>query len=220
MKLSKVFLILLFCSTMFGCAASGMKDVEPSGFLNDYSNLNPGQKDEAALLYINPATDFKSYDKIAFQRIRIVLVDESTSKEIDPDMLAELTSYYQNALFEAVEDGYKIVDKPGPGVLMVRVAITGVRPSSPVSNTMSTLIPVGMAVAGATKAASGDNLGTGEAATEIELLDSLTGERLAAAVDRRQGGKSAFRGKWEDTKDAFDYWAKRFRQRLDEARGM
>jgi hypothetical protein len=77
-----------------------------------------------------------------------------------------------------------------------------------------------MIVAGATKAASGDNLGTGEAGTEIELLDSLTGERLAAAMDRRQGGKGVFRGKWEDTKEAFDFWAKRFRQRLDEVRGV
>jgi hypothetical protein len=52
------------------------------------------------------------------------------------------------------------------------------------------------------------------------MLDAVTGERLAAAVDRRQGGKAAFRGKWEDTKDAFDLWASRFRQRLDEARGV
>jgi hypothetical protein len=52
------------------------------------------------------------------------------------------------------------------------------------------------------------------------MLDSVTGERLAAAVDKRQGGKGVFRGKWEDTKEAFDFWAKRFRQRLDEARGV
>jgi hypothetical protein len=83
---------------------------------------------------------------------------------------------------------------------------------------MSTIIPVGIVVAGATKAASGDNLGTGEAATEMEVLDSVSGERLAAAVDRRQGGKMVFRGKWEDTRQAFDFWAKRFRERLDEMR--
>ena len=85
---------------------------------------------------------------------------------------------------------------------------------------MSTILPVGWIIAGTTKAVSDDNMGTGEAATEIEILDALSGMRLAAAVDRRQGGKAAFRGKWKDTKDAFDFWAKRFRQRLDEARGM
>jgi hypothetical protein len=68
--------------------------------------------------------------------------------------------------------------------------------------------------------ATDENVGTGEAATEMEVLDSVTGERLAAAVDRRQGGKMAFRGKWTDAKDAFDFWAKRFRERLDEMRGV
>jgi hypothetical protein len=134
-------------------------------------------------------------------------------------MLKELTDYYQNALFASVKEGYEVVDQPGPGVLRVRVAITDVTPSKPVSNTLSTIVPVGMVVSGATKAVSGDNLGTGEASTEFELLDATTGERLAAAVDRRQGGKGVFRGKWEDTKEAFDFWAKSFRQRLDEARG-
>jgi hypothetical protein len=45
----------------------------------------------------------------------------------------------------------------------------------------------------------------------MEVLDSVTGERLAAAVGQRQGGKGAFRCEGEDTKDAFDYWAKRLR---------
>jgi len=82
-------------------------------------------------------------------------------------------------------------------VLRVRVAITEIKPSSPVSNTMSSIIPVGMVVVGVTKAVRGDNFGTGEAATEMALLNSQTGELLAAAVDRRQGGKrpSAANGK-------------------------
>ena len=134
--------------------------------------------------------------------------------------MKELTDYYQNALISAVKDGYKVVDQPGPGVLRVRVAITDVKPSNPTANTISSIIPVGMVVSAATKATTGDNLGTGEASTEMEFLDSQSGERLASAVDRRQGGKAAFRGKWEDTKKAFDYWAKRFRERLDEVRGL
>lgn len=71
----------------------------------------------------------------------------------------------------------------------MRVAIAEVKPSKPLANTMSTIVPVGIVLAGATKATTGDNLGTGEAGTEFEMIDSVTGERLAAAVDRRQGGK-------------------------------
>lgn len=201
-----------------GCAAGGMTDVKKTGFLTDYGQLKPGGDDRAALVYIKSGVDYKTYNKLMFERIVVLLSDSAEYRAVDPATLKEMTDYYQNALFNAFKDGYEIVDQPGPGVLRVRVAITQLKPSNPTANTLSTIIPVGIVAAGATKAVSGDNLGTGEAATEMEVLDSVSGERLAAAVDRRQGGKGVFRGKWEDTKEAFDFWAKRFRQRLDEMR--
>lgn len=216
----KLIPVLVLCTLLVGCASSGMKDVRKSGFIDNYAMLKPGGSDRAALVYINPDVDFKPYNQIMFERVTIMLSDEADYKGIDPALFKELTDYYENALIDAVRSGYQVVDQPGPGVLRVRIAITDIKPSKPVSNTMSSIIPVGMVVAGVTKAASGDNLGTGEASTEIEVLDSLSGQQLAAAVDRRQGGKSMFRGKWTDTKQAFDHWAKRFRQRLDEARNV
>ena len=206
--------------SMVACSATGMKNVDQSGFLKDYSQLQEGIEGQAALTYIKPGVDFKSYDKMMFERVSVYLSPKSESYEIDPTILKELTDYYQKALVEATKDGYEIVDKPGPGVLWVRVAITDVVASSPTANTMSSIIPVGIVVAGATKATTGDNLGTGEAASEMEILDSVTKERLAAAVDRRQGGKAVFEGKWEDTKEAFDHWAQNFRKRLDKMRGL
>jgi len=211
-------LMAMLAVTFAGCSASGMKDVTKTGFLQDYSQLKPGGEDRAALLYIKPGANLKPYNKLMFERITVMLSDQAEYKAIDPTTLKELTDYYQTAIFKALKGGYEIVSKPGPDVLRVRVAITELKPSKPVANTMSTIVPVGMIVAGATKATTGDNLGTGEAGTEFEMLDSVTGERLAAAVDRRQGGKGVFRGEWQDTKDAFDYWAQTFRKRLDEMR--
>lgn len=215
-----LLLLLVGALLLGGCAASGMKDVQKTGFLSDYSELKPGGPDQAALVYIKPDVDLKPYNKLMFERIVVLLSDSAEYREIDPSTLKELTDYYQNALLDAVKGGYEVVDQPGPDVLRVRVAITELKPAKPVANTISTILPVGWVVSGATKLASDENVGTGEAGTEFEMLDSLTGVRLAAAVDRRQGGKSVFRGRWEDTKDAFNYWAKRFRERLDEMRGV
>jgi hypothetical protein len=216
-KSTQTFRVLLAGVLLLtGCAAGGMTDVKKTGFLADYGQLTPGGHDRAALVYIKPGVDYKAYDKLMFERIVVLLSDSAEYRAVDPTLLKEMTDYYQNALFNAFKDGYQIVDQPGPGVLRVRVAITQLKPSNPAANTLSTIIPVGIVAAGAAKVVSGDNLGTGEAATEMEVLDSISGERLAAAVDRRQGGKGMFRGKWEDTTDAFDFWAKRFRQRLDE----
>ena len=183
LKNLQTMIVLLAVILLAGCAASGMKDVEQSGFLNDYSQLKPGADDEAALVYVKTGADFKPYSKIMFERIVVSLSPSSESRELDPTILKELTDYYQNALQEAVKDGYEVVDQPGPDVLWVRVAITDVEPSNPTANTMSSIIPVGLAVSAAAKATTDANLGTGEAATEMEVLDSMTKERLAAASD-------------------------------------
>ncbi len=219
MQRLKLPTIFLFCLLVVGCAPGGMHGAEKTGFLGDYSMLKDGGSNRAALTYRNPNANFKAYNKIMFDRVIVSLSDDADYKGIDPAILKELTDYYQNALLNAVKSRFEIVDQPGVEVLRVRVAITDVKPSKPVANTMSTLLPVGWVVSSVTKVASGDNLGTGEATTEIDVLDSLTSVRLAAAVDRRQGGKAVFEGKWSDTKEAFDYWAVRFRQHLDELRG-
>ena len=211
-------IIVAACIGLIGCAASGMKNVKKSGFLGDYSQLKPGRGDQAALVYVNPNANYKGYTKIMFERVTVSLAPTSGNRDIDPVALRELTDYYHNALVNAVKSGYQVVDKPGPDVLWVRAAIVDVVPSNPTANTLSSIVPIGVAVSAAAKATTDATLGTGEAATEIEVLDSLTKQRLAAAVDRRQGGKAAFRGKWVDTKQAFDYWAKRFRQQLDTLR--
>ena len=220
MQYSRLALIFVVVIGLIGCSASGMKNVEQSGFLKDYSQLKPGASDQAALVYVKPGVNFKAYNKIMFERVAVAFAPSSKGREVDPTMLKELADYYQNALKDAFKDGYELVDQPGPDVLWVRVAITDVVASNPTANTMSSIIPIGIAVSAAAKATMDANLGTGEAATEMEVLDSTTKERLAAAVDRRQGGKMAFRGKWVDTQQAFDYWAKRFRERLDGLRGM
>ena len=42
-----------------GCAASGMQDVQKTGFLSDYSQLKPGGDDRSALYYVKPGVDLK-----------------------------------------------------------------------------------------------------------------------------------------------------------------
>jgi len=194
-------LLLVLVFLFGGCAAGSRDDVDQSGFLVDYSQLAPGGGDRAALIYVDPIVDFKKYDSLMFDRVSVWLSPEAETRDVDPAVLKKMSDYFRNALVDAVKDGYTVVDQPGPNVIRVRAAITDVEPSDPVA-----------------KAVSVDNIGTGGAEAEMELLDSISSERLAAAIDIRAGGKPASRDVWEDTKEAFDYWAKRFRVRLDELR--
>jgi hypothetical protein len=60
---------------------------------------------------------------------------------------------------------------------------------------------------------AGTNTLVGKASIEIEMTDSQTGELIAAAVNRRGGGKYAWKplNRWEDFEQAATYWAKKFR---------
>ena len=51
------------------------------------------------------------------------------------------------------------------------------------------------------------HVAVGRASIEIELVDSLSGQRLAAAIDRREGGTKVAGSKWGDVEEAFEYWA-------------
>ena len=48
----------------------------------------------------------------------------------------------------------------------------------------------------------------GEATAEAEITDSITGERLIAAVDQRAGTKQLNQlSTWDDVKAACEFWA-------------
>src|SRR5712672_3838103 len=52
---------------------------KPSGFLLDYSELREGTGDQAKMVYIDPAADWKSYDKIMIDPVQLWDSDEPDS---------------------------------------------------------------------------------------------------------------------------------------------
>jgi hypothetical protein len=69
---------------------------------------------------------------------------------------------------------------------------------------------------------TGKPFGAGDTAIEGKVTDSLSGELLGAAVDRRVGGGTLSKEKlssWAEVEDALTYWAKNSRYRLCMARG-
>jgi hypothetical protein len=102
LKNVKLAIIFIAVVGLAGCSASGMQDVQKSVFLFDYSHLKPGGDDQAALVYVKPGLDLKAFDKIMFDRMMVLLIDNSDYWAIDPAMLKELKDYYQQAPLTAV----------------------------------------------------------------------------------------------------------------------
>jgi hypothetical protein len=84
---------------------------------------------------------------------------------------------------------------------------------------MSSAMPV-RPVSDIKQLATGTQAFVGTAGIEAKIVDSASGQLLAAAVDRRQGGKRLedAQGGWADVLAAFDYWASQLRSVLAEAR--
>ena len=126
--------------------------------------------------------------------------------DISSKELAELRQYMYAAIHNAILDHYSIVRRPGPRVARIRIALTDVEKSSPALNVIPHTKLMGA--------------GLGGASMEGEVVDSITGEQIAAVVQSQKGKKLSLAGlsKWGDAKAVMDGWAQSFKERLDEAR--
>jgi hypothetical protein len=187
--------------------------------------------------------DLTQYDKVLLERIMVWYKEDSEHKGIDPTQLKQLTDYFHDAIVKELGDAYPVVTEPGPGVMRTRIAITELVPAKPAMSVVVLVTPYATVADLASGAVSSGKAGSppylGDTAIEIEVLDSVTNEQLGAYVERKlpkkynvdtSGGTghavkeyadSYFDSykKWAYTKEAFDYWAKGFRMKLDELCG-
>ena len=102
-----------------------------------------------------------------------------------------------------------------------KLAINDAADSSAVSSVISSVGSLNAGIALVEYGVSGKEMGVGEITCELKVTDSMTGELIAAALDRRVGRKSAAGvfGTWHSANAALQYWAKRSRYSLCKARG-
>ena len=208
-----------------GCASTLQKrSVKGSGFLRDYSQLKDYGGETAMLSYIDPKANFRAYTKILLEPIRgYASSKDSSMAKLSKEKQQHLLNYFDAALRESLKKDYLLVRQPGPDVMRVRVAITEAKGSMVVLDTLSSVIPIGMALNAVKAGLTGKSLSVGEIGAECEGLDSLTGRRLFAAVDARVGrkytGKFDKFSRWHTAEDACDFWAEQLHERLLEKSG-
>ena len=207
-------------SVVVGATLLAACDTPPdkSGFLGDYSGLEPSPNIAGAKLYLKDENVLNRFDKVMIDPISVVVAAESEYRGVSPLELKEITDYFRNSLILALGDAYPVVDEPGEGVLRMRSAITGVRPQprpTAFVGTPDTFVQSKL------RNAAASTFSPVETALEAEFLDSLTGVRVAAFTDRRVGGELPppdGTPSWDFVADALDFWAASLRRGLDESR--
>jgi hypothetical protein len=189
---------------------------EYSGFLKDYTNLKPNPNlDGKALTYVNVDAQKNLHRYIAaiIDPVQVYLATDADDAAIPQKSREAAARYFQAALVHAVAGAFPITDQAGPLVLRFRTALIGVDAGGPVAGGEKP----------GERAANISKVGI-----EIELLDSETGEQIAAMVDREPLGAGAEVGSANISKDekafaaraAFDEWAYRVKEFLDGAHAL
>ncbi len=225
--MKKIILTILAMMISFcfitGAGWAAEEEMPKSGFLQDYTLLKPDDSMKAVnWLYVNEKVDYSTYNKIMLDDLVFFVSKDADYKGFEANELADLGKAFQQAIVMNLSGVYEFTDTPGPGVMRIRIAVTNLVPSNSVTGTVTTIVPVGLALSVVKKAVTGSHIGMGQVAIEGEIVDSQTNEILGAVLDSKTGKKYKIaRGtsKWGHVIDVFNTWGQNIRARLDKYSG-
>ena len=212
--------LLALCLLLLNaCTTTQKVDINQSGvncaFIgNDCSLLTVGGKDQVGLRYVNPAAKWGHYNKILISPVTYWGGDSSKLSAADQQMLVNYTS---QQFKEQLGQKFQIVDQAGVGVMKIDVALTDAESATPGLRSISMIIPQAHMLANLKYLATGSMPFVGAAQGEVKITDSVSGQILALAVDKRIGGGSfttGFQWKWGDAENAVNHWAELLTTRL------
>jgi hypothetical protein len=186
-------LVLIVLIALQGCA----KPAGRSDFLASSVELTQCPESKEKLWWERSGFNWHAYKHVMIDPLAVVGDAAGGKNAINHDELHELHNYFLTSVTEKLSPEFTIVKDPGPDVLRIRPAITRIDRANPLLNAVTTVavfVPLDM----------------GGASIEVEFLDSLTGERLAAMVETKSGTPFqviASLNQFGHAKNAMDDWA-------------
>jgi len=210
-------LSLALAMTAISCASFSKQ----SGFLDGYyKNLQPGPEGGAKERWLKPGVDFSKYTKVMLDSVVFYFAPDSDDKGIDPEQMKELSDAFNKELVTALKGKYPIVADPGPDVVRIKIALTGIKQSRPVLSGISSITPPGIVISTVKKVSTGSWSGSGATRAELMAIDTMSNEVIAAGVDEQTAGFTERFSKYGSAEEAFKFWAERIRAFLDQAHGV
>lgn len=171
-------------------APVGMVDPRYSGFLVDYSKLRPSPRHPTTLY--EQSAKLASYTAFIVEPMTVLPARTARGTPVTDAESRELARALHEETVEAIRSGHPVVTAPGPNVAVIRAAVTALAASQVDPATGQVQI--------------------GGASVEIEIVDSLTRERLAAAVESdvvRDAAQPMGEDRFSDARLVFRHWASR-----------
>jgi hypothetical protein len=212
--LSLCLLLLLSACTTTQKVAVNQSGMNCAFLANDCSLLTTGGKDQAGLRYVNPTAQWTRYNKILIDPVTFWGGDSTKMSASDQQILV---NYFSQQLNKELGQKFQIVTQPGPGVMKLDIAITDAEAATPVLRSISMIVPQAHMLSNLKYLATGTMPFVGAAQGEAKITDSVSGQILALAVDKRIGGGSfttGFQWQWGDAENAVNAWAELMTKRL------
>lgn len=195
--------------TLAGCASKVTQPDEYSGFLGDYSRLKEEKSPSGAevMRWVDPNIDLARYTSLYIEPTQLYPKPEPTAR-IPQATLNGITGYYDQALKREASKSLPLANGPGPGVLVVRAAITAVGSKTEGLKPYE-VIPIAL-VAAAVSTASGIRDQETTLGTEAVFLDGASNAVIAQVVRKGTGKPLANDSqvmKPEDVRGVIDGWA-------------
>lgn len=205
-----ISMLLIATLGVAGCSSNTVTQPDQySGFLKDYSRLKEEKSPSGVevMRWIDPKLDLSQYTSVYIEPTQFYPAPQPTAK-IPQGTLQGITRYYDQALKRELGKSLPLAAGPGPGVVVVRAAITAVS-SKTESLKPYELIPVAL-VAAAVSTASGIRDQETTLATEAVFLDGKNQHVMAQVV--RQGTGKPLENDTQvmtatDVKNVIDGWA-------------
>jgi hypothetical protein len=160
------------------------------------------------LRYVRPGFDFRQYNKVIVDPVTIWTNPGSDLAKLSQAERRELADRFNAHLVNEVSKSTMVTSQPQYGTIRVQVALTDAEKSGPVLDTVSTVVPVGLAASIVKEVFTGQAAFTGSTGMEIKVSDAVTGDVFVAVVGKRVGNKSfgvSTFSQWGDTDAAMEY---------------
>ena len=201
----------LGAALLTGCTMTDTPDAKNySGWMSDYSDLTEVKTPTggSAMRWISPTFNKGQYNAVIIENTGYYPQPQAGS-QVSVGVLKEIPAYLKQQLVAQLGTELKVIQKPGPRVMRIRTAITGV--DTPIENLkVYEYIPVALIFSGVTTA-MGERDHETVVFLEGQVTDSQSGEMLAKTVRKGIGEKlknEKAQVMLADVKPVLNDWAK------------
>ena len=214
----KLFVIVTASAALFSTTQA--QEMIYSGFMTDYTQLEKVTDGSADYRYVAPGAEDRiaKYDAVMIDQPEIFIAVDSPYRGVKPKHLDALAEALRTGIAGALSEDLYVVDQPGENVLYVSVAASNLKLTKRKRGILG-YTPAGL-VAGAVRGAATSDIAKKanlqDVVIEMEVFDSVSGERLVAIIDSRGSGK-ANPTSWDELEALMGRYGRIMQCRVDNA---